>query len=538
MPEEKNNDEIKYDSTVFTLKKLQNIYAKNPESIINKEIKYYGWVRRIRTSAENIFIDLYDGTDIDALMCITSSAIYSGTNYINNNIDSELTDSDTFKILEYEQIGCAEFLSDGSAVVVEGIIVSSPIGATQTFEFQLYRLRVICGVENPNTYPINKTSEKNIVSLRQLPFMRVRSQVMQCIFKICSKLELAVHTFMDEQGVEKVDPNIITMSDCEGAGETFMVNPLIFSKNQKGENIAVGLTVSSQLPLESLITGLGSVYTAQKSFRAEKSDTNKHLAEFLHIEYEQAFITLPQLMDFTENFVKFVIKFTLLRCKKELDFLESKFRPKELSPTRNLLLKLLERPFVRIKHCDAVKLIQDLITNKTMLPDNNGIMKRIKVDKLPQFGEDIKAEHENLLVKWFGWSILTEEERNIKLQHNEEFASAVFVTHWPLKIKSFYMKQCDDDSGECESFDLLMPRVGEMFGGSMREWRYDKLMNEITARGMDISPLQWFLDLRKSGSMPHGGWGMGFARLCMLMTGVPSVRDVVAFPVYYSHCPY
>jgi asparaginyl-tRNA synthetase len=206
-------------------------------------------------------------------------------------------------------------------------------------------------------------------------------------------------------------------------------------------------------------------------------------------------------------------------------------------PTREILLDSVARPFVRIKHCDAVALIQSLVRDKAVLPDGTGKMKRVKVDELPTQGSDLASEHESILVRYFGFMALPEESRAdwmAKGKAEKEVGSFVFVTHWPLAIKPFYMKQCDDDSGECESFDLLAPRVGEMFGGSMREWRYQKLSDEMTRRQMDLRPLQWFLDLRTSGSTPHGGWGMGFARLCMLVTGVPSVRDVVAFPVHYG----
>jgi asparaginyl-tRNA synthetase len=343
---------------------------------------------------------------------------------------------------------------------------------------------------------------------------------------------------MDQESVEKTDPNILTNSDCEGAGEVFKVSPLIFSTDDEGRQLPVGLTVSSQLPLEALITGLKRVYTAQKSFRAEKSDTIKHLAEFYHIEAELAGITLNELLEFTERMVKHIISFVFDRCAADLDFLTSKLAPEDIKPPKKLLQECLTRPFVRIKHCDAIKLIHELVHNGAKLPDDQGQLKKVKLDVLPQPGEDLGSEHEKLLVRYFGWMAVPESEREAKLAAGDEFGAFVFLTHWPLKIKSFYMKQCDDGSGESESFDLLAPRVGEMFGGSMREWRHDKLTEEIARRGMDVSPIQWFVELRKSGSMPHGGWGMGFARLCMLVTGAPSVRDVVCFPVFYGHCPY
>jgi asparaginyl-tRNA synthetase len=504
--------------------------------------KFYGWIHRIRIGGGGslIFIDIYDGSCIGSLMCIASEEYYQGEQYIQTPLDTkyELTDSDSFKTLQFSQLSKAEYLSDGCAVVIDGLMVKAPGEATQKFEFQIHRLRVIGGVEDPTTYPIQKSTEKHFTSLRQLPFMRIRSQVMQSIFRICSKAELGIHRFMDDHDVQKVDPNIITMSDCEGAGETFGITPLMFSRDSEGKDIPVGLTVSSQLPLESTICGLGRVYTAQKSFRAEKSDTIKHLAEFFHIEYEGAFHTLDSLMAFTEAMVKAVICYTHDRCKADFDFLESKFAPADTRSTRELLQLLLGYPFIRIKHCDAIDLIHKIVREKTLLPDDDGTMKRVKLQKLPLHGEDVGSEHEKLLVRYFGWIMLSKDARVKRLSEKKEFGAFVFLTHWPLKIKSFYMKQCDDGSGECESFDLLAPRVGEMFGGSMREWRYEKLDAEVKRRGMDLRPIQWFLDLRKSGSMPHGGWGMGFARFCVLLTGAPSVRDTVYLPVYYGHCPY
>ncbi|VBB17862.1 hypothetical protein YASMINEVIRUS_325 [Yasminevirus sp. GU-2018] len=524
---------------------LANLHSIVEKGILEKgpiPTRFYGWILRTRVGGGGrlAFIDIYDGTCVGALMGIASDDYYVGEAYqpSPDSLKHELTDSESFKTLSFEQLVMAEHLSDGCAVVIDGVLVKPPPSATQTFEFQIHRLRKIGGVEDPMTYPIQKSSVKQLATLRQYPFMRIRAQALQSIFRICSKAELGVHMFMDEEGVEKLDPNIITMSDCEGAGETFKIAPLMFSRDAEGKEIPVGLTVSSQLPLESGITGLKQVYTAQKSFRAEKSDTIKHLAEFFHVEYEGAFITLKDLMDFTERFVKAVIKYVHKRCKADFDFLESKFAPTDVRPTRELLEMLVDRPFIRIKHCDAVKLIHKIVREKMELPDDDGKMKRVKLDKLPKEGEDVSSEHEKLLVKYFGWTMLTEEERAERLAQKKEFGAFVFLTHWPLKIKSFYMKQCDDESGECESFDLLAPRVGEMFGGSMREWRFEKLDTEVKRRGMDLRPIQWFIDLRKSGSMPHGGWGMGFARFCCLLTGAPSVRDTVFLPVYYGHCPY
>lgn len=524
-----------------SLFELYRLYENNQSIVIGKIIKIYGWIRRVRSGVNDTiaFIDIYDGTCVGTLKCLAIKDEYLGSMYDDTYTKADdLTDADKFETLSFDQLLKAETLSDGCSVVIEGKLVLSPKDASQKIELQIKRLRVIGGVFDPTTYPIQKTSEKQLQTLRKYPFMRMRAEAMQCIFRISSVLELGIHTFMSEQRVCKLDPNILTMSDSEGAGETFSVAPVMFSKDPEGKDIPVGLTVSSQLPLEAGITGFKKVYTAQKSFRAEKSDTLKHLAEFFHIEFEAAFITLSDLMQFTESFVKYIIKYTLERCNDEFKFLESKLAPADLKPSRRLLSELLERPFIKIKHSDAVDLIHKLVKDKYMLPDENGQMKRIKLEKLPQKGQDFNSEHEKLLVKYFGWMSNTIEEQNEKMEEGYEFGAFVFLTHWPLNIKSFYMKQCDDDTGECESFDLLAPRVGELIGGSVRQAVYEKLMSEILKRGMDTKPIQWYIDLRKSGSVPHGGFGMGFSRLAMLITGAPSVRDVVFLPVYYGHCPY
>ena len=539
------NPEAKLDDQM-SLNLLHRMHAEDPLTVSDKLIKFYGWVRRTRIGANGniVFVDVYDGTRVGVLMCLANRESYQGV----------AEEDEEFKRLTFDQLSQAESLSDGCSVVVNGKLVLSPpkednSKRQQPFELQIEYLAVI-GSTDPLHYPINKTSEKKLVTLRNLPFMRFRSQITQSLLRIASKLEFAVHKFMDENDVCKVDPNILTINDCEGAGETFLVQPsthtqnidgkelAMFSKNNDGESIPVYLTVSSQLPLESAITGFKEVYTCQKSFRAERSDTNKHLAEFLHVEYEGAFNNLDKLMNFTEKFIKYLITDVFDRCKDDFDFIESGFAPTDIKPSRNLLRYLLDKPFARIKYCDAIKLIHQIVSSKMMLPDEDGKLKRVKLTKLPQQGDDLGSEHENLLVKYFGWVMVPENERDQRLKNKGEFGAFVFVTRWPLKIKSFYMKICEDNSGECESYDLLAPRCGELVGGSMREWSYDKLAVVMEQRGMDVKSMQWFLDLRRSGSVQHGGYGLGFGRLAMLISGSPSLCDIVPFPVYYGHCPY
>lgn len=518
---------------------LSRLYKNDPQLISNKHTSFHGWVRRIRVGGGGsiVFIDMYDGTMVGSLNCLCEESTFQESGAAAAATTTQ--DEAHYTALSFEQLSSSEHISIGAAIVVSGTIVLSPPSATQDFEFHASSVRVIGKVYDPVGYPLQKGTEKKMVSLRSLPFYRFRSQASQCVFRIRSKLDMAVHLFMDQEDVQLTDPNIMTVSDCEGAGETFGVMPLMFSNDTTtGEPLKVGLTVSSQLPLEATICGFRQVYTSQKSFRAEKSDTNKHLAEFLHVEYEGAFHTLESLVAQAERFVKFVIGYVMERCPEDFTFLESRMAPTDMKPTRTLLQECLTRPFVKIKHRDAIDLIRRLVKDKVKIPGEDGKLARVKVKELPGYDDDLGSEHEKILVQYFGYEAVPEDQREQYIKDGKEFGSFVFVTHWPLKIKSFYMAQTDDGSGECLSFDLLCPRVGELFGGSMREWRFDKLDEEVKRRQMDITPIQWFLDLRKTGSCPHGGWGMGFDRLCMLVCGVQSVRDVVPFPVYYGHCPY
>jgi asparaginyl-tRNA synthetase len=418
------------------------------------------------------------------------------------------------------------------------------------FEVKVLELFVVGGVEDASKYPIQKSILKKPLALRAQYHARFRAPLIQQLMKIRSEALFAVHEFFHQEGVPLLDPNILTSNDCEGAGEVFKLSPQMFTKVEteeptkkkkknkgKQEEQAkeeeppkekeppkepekgpeVGLTVSSQLPLEAIAMGTGSVYTCQKSFRAEHSDTNKHLAEFLHVEYEQYFITLDDLLDQAERFVKHVMTTVLDRCQSQYVFLSQKHAaPPEFHGHADYLRSLLDKPFVRIKHTDAIDLMLQDVKDKAQMVNEQGKTVRLKFKVLPKQGEDLGSEHEKYLVQKLG--------------------TFVFVTHWPSNIKSFYMKQVGD--GTCESFDLLAPLVGELFGGSMREWRYNVLEDMMKSKGMDMQPLQWFVDLRKDGTAPHGGWGMGFDRLVMFLTNTASVRDIVPYPVYYGHCPY
>lgn len=316
--------------------------------------------------------------------------------------------------------------------------------------------------------------------MRQKPFDRFLSQASQCLFRIVSAATFIVEEYLHSKEFHRTDGNIITSSCCEGAGEMFKVTPQMFFVEESEQQTQVGLTVSSQIPLESFCDGLRRTFVFQKSFRAEKSDTKKHLCEFRHLEIEAKFIDFKWLLDFTEDFIKHSIRTVYEKCKEDFDFLESKFGPDDTLHVRDQILDLIKKPFLRITHKDTVDLIQKIIKDKVMLPDDKGKLSRVKIDVFPSYDKDLGSEHEKILIIYHGYMSYSEEERTQLLTKGFHFGSFIFVTHWPTQIKSFYMKQLDD--GTCESFVLLAPYVGELFGGSMREWRYSFLEKAIADR--------------------------------------------------------
>ena len=503
----------------ITYQKLETYF----EHYKNTHIIYKGFIRRIRTGDNGniIFIDIFDGTHINDTKCLVLKNDYINSyeiahkneNENENENEKSIEEIKKYQLLNFDEIISTKELSPGCSIYIFGKVLESPSNTNQKFELQINALYRIGNVYEPSTFPIQKSNQKNFLALRNMPFMRVQTQLTQALFRIRSQLLFSIHKFFNDENVPLLDPNIMTMSDCEGAGETFTISPSMFSKDKEGNFINVGLTVSSQLPLEALAIGFQSVYTCQKSFRAEKSDTNKHLAEFLHIEYETYFTDLTQLLDFTERYLRTIILSTLKKCQNEYDFLNSKLAPEETRNNQEFLYNLINTPFKRITYTNAIQEIQDDLKNKVQ---HNG--KRLKMKTFPKYGADLETEHEKYLV--------------------EKYNTIVIVTHWPKSIKSFYMLQNDENEELCDSFDILTPRVGELFGGSMRECSYDILKKEMQKRNMNENMLNWYVQLRQNGSAPHGGWGMGFDRLLMLMTGVPSVRDIVPFPVYYGHCPY
>jgi len=541
--------------TTATATRISKLSQLSPE-LIGTFVKLHGWIYGTRTQGAGSlqFWDLGDGSSVTPTRCIAEKPS-SGTEsdqddakytYGSTNLLADASNDETaYSKLSFDELTQASSLSIGCSVMLFGYVAEPPEGTTQTYEIKVTELFLIGGVQDASKYPIQKSILKKPLALRSHYHARFRAPLLQQLMLIRSQTLFAIHEFFHQQGVPLLDPNIMTSSDCEGAGEIFKVTPQFFSsikeepkktkkkgkgggeEEQKQEEQAtekeedkteVGLTVSSQLPLEAIAMGTGAVYTCQKSFRAEKSDTNKHLAEFLHVEYEEYFITLDDLLNQAEAYVKHVVRTVVERCQAQYEFLDgATTAPPEFHGHRDYLLSLLDKPFVRITHAEAIDvMLQDLRDKVKTVSAQTGKEVKLKFKEKPEHGADLGSEHEKYLVQKYG--------------------TFVFVTHWPSAIKSFYMKQCGD--GTCEAFDLLAPLVGELFGGSMREWRYNELEAVMRQKNMDFRPLQWFVDLRKDGTAPHGGWGMGFDRLVMFLTNAQSVRDVVPYPVYYGHCPY
>ena len=454
---------------------------KNFGEYIDKTITINGWVRTARKQKDIYFVSLNDGSTSKCLQVIA-------------NVDE----------LESSTVEQLSTLQMGFCIMVTGKMVISPAKG-QDCEMVLSSFTINGSVDE--SYPFGK-SRMNLDTLRGYQHLRVRTSVFGCVFRIKSSITHATHEFYRKDGYLHLDPNIITTNECEGGAGVFQVTEKDISKlsnlkyDMKGNyiwrqdhfNKPTFLTVSSQLNLEALSCGLGPVYTTNKSFRSEHSSTNKHLSEFTHLEIENCFIDLDYLMDISERYIKYVGKYLLENNLDDITEL-NKFVSKGILQR---IKDIVGMKFNRISHRDSITLLKE-----------NGFK--------CNYDDDLSSDMENFLTEYH--------------------KGPVFVTHWPLKIKSFYMRQCDD--GTCESFDLLMPfKVGEMIGGSMREENYDKLIKIMNEKGLDLELYKFYTDLRKYGTAIHGGFGLGLDRMCMLFTGMENIRDVMPFPISYKSCNY
>ena len=454
---------------------------KNHQQYYQKNIEINGWLRTVRKQKNLCFMALNDGSTSKCLQIICDLDI--ADNLLKSKLQNLLT---------------------GYCLKVKGLMVKSPAKG-QDIEMQLSNMTVNGEVDE--SYPFAK-NRMNLETIRNYQHLRCRTSAFGCVFRIKSAITHSTHEFYKKEGYLHLDPNIITTNECEGGAGVFQVTEkdisklsnLKFDKNgnyiwrKDHFNKPTFLTVSSQLNLEALACGLGPVYTTNKSFRSEHSSTNKHLSEFTHLEIENCFIDLDYLMDISERYIKFIAKYLLENNMDDLNEL-NKFVSKGIVKRVEELQKC---KFHKITHHDSIVLLKN---NKFKC----------------EFDDDLSSDMENFLTK--------------------HFKGPVFVTHWPLKIKSFYMRQCED--GTCESFDLIMPfKVGEMIGGSMREERYDMLIKMMNNKGLDLDIYSFYTDLRKYGSAVHGGFGLGLDRMCMLFTGMENIRDVIPFPICYKSCNY
>jgi len=486
-----------------------NDYRENKN--VDNYLKFWSikaWVRDYRSQSENIFITIYDGSTSESLQIICNKDTLS--NFGNNNFEN----------------------LRGACVQVYGNIIKSPAKG-QEIELICSKIESIGLVNDKNS--ILHIKNIQLETLRSHQHLRSRFRTFNYIYKIRSTLLKNIHVFFNSKNFYNLDPNIITTSDCEGAGEVFTITTLDLDNvnkyiknenNSKNENIYKNdffskqafLTVSSQLQLEALSAGLSRVYTLNPSFRAEKSKTKRHLACFTHLEWEIAFIDINMLMDFSEDLVKFIISETLNDCKTEYEEL-NKFISKGII---NKLDNITNNTFIRITYDEAINLInenKDSIINKYKKDEDN---KNI-VFELPNWGDDLGSYCEKYICDVI-------------------YNRPVFVYNYPKKLKSFYMKSNDNNiegKETVQAVDLLIPQLGELIGSSIREDSYEKLITRMDELQMDKSKLDWYIELRKNSTFPHGGAGLGFDRLvnvCTLMDG--NIREVVPFPVSYQECTY
>jgi asparaginyl-tRNA synthetase len=464
------------------------------EKLLDSEVTVSGWVLTMRAQKEIQFIKLNDGSNAKGLQLIVTS-----------NSTEESNDIKNYNI------------TMGSSLIVTGKLVRSP-AVEQPYELSVSKI-VVMG-HTREDYPLAK-GKLPMDYLRKYAHLRMRTSSFGSIFRIKSAISMATHQFFNNNGFLHINPNIITVNECEGGAGVFQVTEHDISDHSKlpkstdpsGNLLTTHdwskdhfdrpayLTVSSQLQLEAIACSLGSVYTTNKSFRSEHSTTNKHLSEFEHLEIEDVFTDLDRLMDIGENYIKWVGNYILTNAMEDVDNL-GKFVSKGL---KERILTIVSANFTRVRYADAIN-----------------ILKNAKgLSKPAEYGDDLNSEYEHYLT--------------------EHFKGPVFVHHWPLAIKSFYMKSSEPSSQhiECENFDLLMPyRVGELIGGSMREDNLETMRRVMKEKGVSEEPLSFYLDLRRHGTVPHGGFGLGLDRMCMMYTGMENIKDVVAFPVHFKNCNY
>ena len=453
------------------------------------EVVAKGWVRTFRS---NRFIALNDGSTLETIQCV---------------VDFENFPEETLKKI-----------TTGAAISVKGTLVESQ-GAGQKYEIQVTEVEIL-GECEADAYPIQLKNRPSLELLRENAHLRIRTNTFGAIMRVRSVLSFAVHQYFQDNGFFYVNTPIITGSDAEGAGEMFQVTSLDLDNIPRTENGKIdysedffgketNLTVSGQLEAETYAMALGKVYTFGPTFRAENSNTSRHLAEFWMIEPEVAFNDLDANMDLAEDFIKYVIKYVLEKCQTDLKFLEQRLLDEEKQKPQNersemsLIDKLkfvLNNNFKRVSYTEAFDIL------KNSKPNKNKKFQYL----IEEWGADLQSEHERYLVE-------------------KHFKSPVILFDYPAKIKAFYMR-LNEDGKTVRAMDILFPGIGEIVGGSQREERYDVLVEKMKALNIPEEEMWWYLDTRKFGTAVHSGFGLGFERLVLFVTGMTNIRDVIPFP--------
>ncbi len=452
-------------------KVIDALSAKAGQKILVK-----GWVRTRRGNKSVGFIALNDGSTIKNIQIV---------------VDFEKIAEDSLK-----------GITTGACIAAEGLLVESQ-GQGQSVEIQAEKIELY-GTADPETYPLQKKGH-TMEYLRGIAHLRPRTNTFSAVLRIRHNMAYAIHTYFHEHGYFYFHTPIITASDCEGAGQMFQVTTKNLYDLKKDENGSIdyrddffgkqaSLTVSGQLEGELGATALGAIYTFGPTFRAENSNTPRHLAEFWMIEPEIAFMDKAELMDLEEDFVKYCVRWALEHCADDLEFLNNMIDKGLIERLKSVV----NTEFVRLPYTEGINILQEAIKNgkKFEFPCN--------------WGDDLSSEHERYLVE-------------------EHFKRPVIMTDYPREIKAFYMK-INEDKKTVQGTDVLFPQIGEIIGGSVREENYEKLMNEIEVRNIPMKDMWWYLDTRRFGSCPHAGFGLGFERLMLFVTGMQNIRDVIPFP--------
>lgn len=469
----------------MALMRINELLQQSPKE---QKVEVNGWVKTFRS---NRFIALNDGSILHNIQCVVDF----------DNFDE----------------GLLKQIATGAALHIKGILVASQ-GRGQTVEIQVTDLKVH-GTADAETYPI-QPKKHSMEFLREQAHLRVRTNTFAAVMRVRSTLSFAIHHYFQNNGFYYMHAPIITGSDAEGAGEMFRVSTLDPKNPPLTEDGKVNykedffgketnLTVSGQLEAEAYAMGLGKVYTFGPTFRAENSNTSRHLAEFWMVEPEMAFYDLNDNMDLAEDFIKSVLSYVISNCQDDLEFLEKrlldeeKTKPQAERSELSLMDKLrfvIDNKFIRLTYTEAIDILKNSTPNK----------KKKFQYPIEEWGADLQSEHERFLVE-------------------KHFKCPVILFDYPAKIKAFYMR-LNEDGTTVRAMDILFPGIGEIVGGSQREERLDVLLEKIKALGIDEKELWWYLDLRKYGTAIHSGFGLGFERLVQFATGMGNIRDVIPFP--------